>query len=72
MPLPNLPPADLPGSPDGLLAPGYLKYPANLITSVPQPPGKGGTVEALTTSLSPPPTPLDSNAAQQQVNKGWA
>jgi putative aldouronate transport system substrate-binding protein len=70
VPLPNLPPADLPGSPDGLLAPGYLKYPANLITSVPQPPGKGGTVEALTTSLSPPPTPLDSNSAQQQVNKG--
>jgi putative aldouronate transport system substrate-binding protein len=69
VPLPNLPAADLPGTPDGLLAPGYLKYPANLIKSVPQPTGKGGTVDALTTSLSPPPTPLDSNAAQQQVNK---
>ena len=36
--LPNLPNADLPGSPDGLLAPGYQRYPANLLKSVPQPP----------------------------------
>ena len=70
VPLPNLQAPGLPGTPDGLLAPGYLKYPANLVKSVPQPPGQGGTVDALTASLSPPPTPLDSNAAQQQVNKG--
>ena len=41
--LPNLPNADLPGTPDGLLAPGYQRYPANLIKSVPQPPGRGAT-----------------------------
>src|SRR5437868_4949507 len=40
--LPNLPPPDLPGTPDGLLAPGYNKYPTNLVKSVPTPPGKGG------------------------------
>jgi putative aldouronate transport system substrate-binding protein len=67
--LPNLPPPDLAGSSDGLLAPGYQKYPANPIKSVSQPPGKGGDVNALTVSLSPAPTPLESNPAWQQVNK---
>jgi putative aldouronate transport system substrate-binding protein len=67
--LPNLPPADLPGTPDGLLAPGYQKYPTNLIKSVPTPPGKGGEVNGLTASLSTPPTALENNPAWQQVNK---
>src|SRR5689334_10308761 len=61
VPLSNLPPADLPGTPDGLLAPGYTKYPAQLIRSVAQSPGKGGEVSALTASLSPAPSPLESN-----------
>lgn len=68
--LPNLPAPDMPGTPDGLLAPGYLKYPTNLIKSVPQPPGKGGDINALTVSLSPAPTAMDSNPAWQQVNQG--
>jgi putative aldouronate transport system substrate-binding protein len=67
--LPNLPSADLPGTPDGLLAPGYPRYPSNLIKSVPQVPGKGGELNALTASLSTAPTPLESNPAWQQVNK---
>src|SRR5712691_3899759 len=67
--LPNLPNADLPGTPDGLLAPGYQRYPGNLIRSVPQPPGKGGDVNALTASLSTAPTPLENNPAWLQVNK---
>jgi putative aldouronate transport system substrate-binding protein len=67
--LPNLPAADMPGTPDGLLAPGYQRYPTNLIQSVPQPFGKGGDVNALTVSLSPAPAPLESNPAWQQVNK---
>src|SRR5215468_9712057 len=61
--LANLTNADLPGSPDGLIEPGYLKYPANVIKSVPQPPSKGGQVNAITVSLSPAPTPLDQNPA---------
>ena len=68
--LPSLPPPDMPGTPDGLLAPGYVKYPANLISSVPRPPGKGDEVNALTVSLSPAPTPMDTNPAWQQVNTG--
>jgi putative aldouronate transport system substrate-binding protein len=67
--LPNLPISDLPGTPDGLLAPGYQRYPGNLIRSVPQPPGKGGDVNALTASLSTAPTPLENNPAWLQVNK---
>ena len=69
VPLANLPNADLPGTADGLVEPGYHKYPANLIKSVPQPPGKGGDVNAITVSLSPAPTPLEQNPAWQQVNK---
>ena len=67
--LANLPAAELPGTPDGLLAPGYPTYPSNLIKSVPQTPGKGGDVTALTVSLSPAPSPLENNPAWQQVNK---
>src|SRR5262245_10793354 len=66
--LANLTNADLPGSADGRIEPGYLKYPSNLIKSVPQSPGKGDQVNAITVSLSPAPTPLDQNPAQQQVN----
>jgi putative aldouronate transport system substrate-binding protein len=46
-----------------------MRYPTNLIKSVPQPPGKGGEVNALTSSLSTAPTPLENNPAWQQVNK---
>ena len=69
IPLANLPKPDLPGTPDGLVMPAYLRYPTNLIRSVPQPPGKGGEVNAITVSLSPAPTQLDQNPAMQQVNK---
>lgn len=67
--LPNLPAPDMPGTPDGLLAPGYVRYPGNLIQSVAQPPGKGGEVNAITASLSTAPSPLENNPAWQQVNK---
>src|SRR5947207_12579084 len=69
IPMANLPKPDLPGTADGLVMPGYLRYPANLTRSVPQPPGSGGEVNAITVSLSPAPTPLDQNPAWQQVNK---
>jgi putative aldouronate transport system substrate-binding protein len=69
VPLTNLPKPDLVGTADGLVVPGYLRYPANLVKSVPQPPGKGGEVNAITVSLSPAPTTLEQNPAMQQVNK---
>jgi putative aldouronate transport system substrate-binding protein len=69
VPMANLPKPDLPGTPDGLVVPGYLRYPSSLVKSVAQPPGKGGDVNALTVSLSTAPTPLDQNPAWQQVNK---
>jgi putative aldouronate transport system substrate-binding protein len=67
-PLSGLPQPDLPGTPDGLVMPGYIRYPSNLVRSVPTPPGKGGDVNALTVSLSTAPTPLEQNAAWQRVN----
>jgi putative aldouronate transport system substrate-binding protein len=69
VPIANLPKPDLPGTPDGLVVPGYLRYPSSLLKSVAQPPGKGGDVNALTVSLSTAPTPIDQNPAWQQVNK---
>jgi putative aldouronate transport system substrate-binding protein len=69
VPMSNLPKADLPGTADGLVVPGYLRYPANLAKSVAQVPGKGGEVNAITVSLSTAPTPVDQNPAWQQVNK---
>src|SRR5438105_1176913 len=69
IPIANLPKPDLPGTPDGLVVPGYLRYPSSLVKSVAQPPGKGGDVNALTVSLSTAPTPIDQNPAWQQVNK---
>jgi putative aldouronate transport system substrate-binding protein len=69
VPMANLPKPDLPGTPDGVVVPGYLRYPSSLVKSVAQPPGKGGDVNALTVSLSTAPTLLDQNPAWQQVNK---
>jgi putative aldouronate transport system substrate-binding protein len=69
IPMSNLPKPDLPGTPDGLVVPGYQRYPGNLIKSVTQAPGKGGDVNAITVSLSTAPTPLEQNPAWQQVNK---
>jgi putative aldouronate transport system substrate-binding protein len=69
IPISNVPKPDLPGTPDGLVMPGYQKYPSPLVKSVPQPPGKGGDVNAITVSLSPAPTLLEQNPAWQQVNK---
>ena len=48
---------------------GYLNYPANPTRSVPEAPGMGGTFNAMTIGLFPPPTPFDQNAAWQAVNK---
>lgn len=63
------PAPDLPGSDDGLLPPGYLKYPLSPVKSVQQPVGKGEDVTAVTYTTQAPPTPAEQNPAWQRVNQ---
>ena len=48
---------------------GYNKYPANSMPSVSDVPGRGGSVTAFVQPLQAPPTPLEQNAAWQEVNR---
>jgi putative aldouronate transport system substrate-binding protein len=64
----NGPKPDLPGNAQGL-DPAFFKFPADLVKSVPTPPGDGSTVSAIVyLTLSAPPA-LDQNTAWQAVNK---
>ncbi len=64
------PTPDLPGSADGLVAPGYRNYPKDkLFQSVKEPPGKGGEVSLSLETSNPPVPPLDQNQSWQAVNK---
>jgi len=63
------PPPDLPGSPDGLVPPGYLKYPLNPVKSVQQPVGDGQEVTAVTYTTQAPPTAAEQNPAWQRVDQ---
>ncbi len=65
----NGPKPDFAGSADGIAPAAYVSYPRNPQKSVPQPPGKGGDVTALMYTTQAAPTPTESNAAWQQVNK---
>jgi putative aldouronate transport system substrate-binding protein len=60
---------DLPGGADGLIDAAFVNYPANPPRTVPSTPGRGGEVNVTTWTTSAPPTPLDSNALWQAVNK---
>lgn len=62
------PPADLPGSSDGVIPPGYLSYPRNPPRSVLKPVGSGEEVTAVTYTTQAPPTPAEQNPAWQRVN----
>src|SRR5438105_4487909 len=62
------PKPDLPGNPQGL-DPAFFKFPADLVKSVPTPPGDGSTVTAITYLTLAPPPPAEQNAAWQAVNK---
>jgi len=51
------------------IADGYLKYPANLVTSVTETPGSSGqTINAMTPWWGPTPPGLDRNSYLQAVN----
>jgi putative aldouronate transport system substrate-binding protein len=63
------PPPDLPGSADGVMPPGYLNYPRDPAKSTPKPLGTGEDVTALMYTTQAAPTPVEQNAAYQQVNK---
>jgi putative aldouronate transport system substrate-binding protein len=63
------PPADTPGSQDGLVPPAFLNYPRNPNKTVQQPAGSGDEVTAVTYTTQAPPTPADQNPAWQRVNQ---
>jgi putative aldouronate transport system substrate-binding protein len=62
------PKPDLAGNADGL-DPAYFKFPGPLVKSVPQPPGDGTPISAITFLTLAPPPPMEQNAAWQAVNK---
>lgn len=62
-------PPDLPGSTDGLVNPGWTRYPKQLFQAVKDPPGSGGDVLVSLESNNPPMPPLDQNAQWQAINK---
>ncbi len=67
-PVPGINP-DLQASSDGLIDAAFVNYPANPIKSVQETPGSGGDVTVTTWTTSAAPTPMDSNALWQAVNK---
>jgi putative aldouronate transport system substrate-binding protein len=60
---------DLPPSGDGLIDAAFVNYPANPPKTVPETPGNGGEVSVVTWTTSAAPTPMESNALWQAVNK---
>jgi putative aldouronate transport system substrate-binding protein len=62
------PKPDLAGNPQGL-DPAFFKFPADLVKSVPTPPGDGSAVSAITYLTLAPPPAMESNSAWQAVNK---
>src|SRR4051812_27956923 len=61
---------DLPGTPDGLVAPGYTNYPKDkLFQTVKDAPATGGDISLSLETSNPPVPPVDQNPAWQAVNK---
>jgi putative aldouronate transport system substrate-binding protein len=59
---------DFPGSADGIVPPAFMNYPHNAAKTVSQLVGKGDDVDAMMYTTQAPPTPVEQNAAWQQVN----
>src|SRR6195256_2830127 len=64
---PNSPPPDVEGG--KITPPGYTKYPAKLVRSVPDPPAKGGEINIITQTLGTVPPSMDENPVWQEMNK---
>src|SRR6185436_6992629 len=62
------PPPDKPGGADGVLPPLYVNLPSNLVKSISQAPGKGGTVVKMT-QVTAAQIPLETNTTWQEVNR---
>lgn len=60
---------DLPSAQDGLIDAAFVNYPSNPVKTVPDTPGSGGEVNVTTWTTSSAPTPRESNALWQAVNK---
>lgn len=60
---------DSPGSPDGMIDPGYKAYPANRSKSVTTPPGDGSDINIMTYTLTAVPNPVDQNPGWAEVNR---
>jgi putative aldouronate transport system substrate-binding protein len=61
--------ADLPASPDGMVDPAFLNYPANPPKTVQDAPGSGGEISVVTWITTPMPTSMEANTLWQAVNK---
>src|SRR5436190_23948493 len=60
------PTPDLPGTPDGLVAPGYTNYPKDkLFQSVKEAPGRGGDISVSLETSNPPVPSVDQNPSWQ-------
>lgn len=62
------PKPDLPGTPDGI-DPGYVTFPSQLFRSVQDRPTNGGQVNIMVWNITQPMTPLEQNAAWQEINR---
>ncbi len=60
--------ADFPATADGV-PPAFKSFPKTLAKSVPQPPGKGETINATTVTFLEAPPAVDQNPMWQAVNK---
>ncbi len=60
---------DLPSDASGLVPPGFLNYPQNLVKTVSAAPGKGGDVTIMTFTFAAPPPGPDQNPAWAAINK---